>query len=139
VLVWLLWVEAAFMFVLATVLTVDLFTRQRQTEVAFPLAEIGLSVFVAVALVLMARGLQQERRWARSPAITLQLLGLPFAGRLIEFGGIRIALGVPMGLVLLTALVLLFATASGAEYARPDDGTADADRASEQPPGPDAE
>jgi hypothetical protein len=84
-----------------------------------------------VGLVLMARGLRRESRWARSPAITLQLVGLPFAGRLIQFGGIRIALGVPMGLVLLAALVLLFATASSAAYERPD-------HSSEQAAGPDA-
>jgi hypothetical protein len=131
VLVGLLLVEAAFMLVLAGVLAVDLATRQRQTEVAFPLAEVGLCLLVVVGLVLMARGLRRESRWARSPAITLQLVGLPFAGRLIQFGGIRIALGVPMGLVLLAALVLLFATASSAAYERPD-------HSSEQAAGPDA-
>lgn len=135
VLVWLLLVEAAFMLVLALVLVIKLFTAQRQTQLWVPLAEIGLSLFVVIALVLMARGLQQGRRWARSPAITLQLVGLPFAGRLIQFGGIRILLGVPMGVVLLTALVLLFATSSGAEYAP----KRDPDDASEQASGPDSE
>jgi hypothetical protein len=116
VLVLLLLAEAAFMVILATVLAVDLATRHRQTEIGFPLAEVGLCLLAGAGLVVMARGLRRDSRWARSPAITLQLVGLPLAGRLIEFGGIRIALGVPLGLVLLAALVLLFATSSPAAY-----------------------
>jgi hypothetical protein len=108
----LLLVEAAFVLVLAALQVVALFTDRRQTQLWVPLSEIALTLVAAIGLYLMARGLGRGRRWARSPAITLQLVGLPLCGRLIEYGGIRIALGVPLGLVVLATLVLLFATAS---------------------------
>jgi hypothetical protein len=131
VLVGLLELEAALMIALGAVLAVGLATARRQTEVGFTLAEIGLCLLAGVALAFMGRGLLAGRRWPRSPAITLQLVGLPFGGRLIEFGGWLLAL--PMLAVLLATLVLLFVTASE----RPADSERAAD--SEGRAGPDAE
>ncbi len=112
-LVRLLLVEAVLMAGLAVILVVALATSRRQTQVGFTLAEIGLCLLVAAGLALMARGLRDGRRWPRSPAITLQLVGLPISGRLFEFGGWW--LGLPMVVILLATLVLLFATASASE------------------------
>ncbi len=108
-LVRLLLLEAVLMGALGVVLVVALATARRQTQVGFTLAEIGLCLLVAAALALMARGVRDGRRWPRSPAITLQLVGLPISGRLFEFGGWW--LGLPMVVILLGTLVLLFATA----------------------------
>jgi hypothetical protein len=107
-LVRLLLLEAVLMAGLAVVLVIALATSRRSTEVGFTIAEIGLSLLVAAGLALMARGVWEGKRWPRSPAITLQLVGLPISGRLFEFGGWW--LGVPMVLILLATLVLLFAT-----------------------------
>jgi hypothetical protein len=108
-LVRLLLIEAVLMAALALVLVVALATSRRQSQVGFTFAEIGLCALVAAGLALMARGLRDGRRWPRSPAITLQLVGLPISGRLFEFGGWW--LGLPMVVLLLATLVLLFATA----------------------------
>ncbi len=108
VLVALVRIEAVLMLALGAVLTVALATARRQSQIGFTLAEIGGCVLVGVLLGLMARGLRAGRRWPRSPAILLQLLGLPSTGWSIRYGGW--GFGLPIAALLLSTLVLLFAT-----------------------------
>jgi hypothetical protein len=44
---------------------------------AFTYAEAAMVVALGVALLLLARAVAAERGWARSPAVTVQLLALP--------------------------------------------------------------
>jgi hypothetical protein len=126
VLVVLLLVEAAALAALGIGFLVALAVAHRQTQAWVALSEAGLCLLVGAMLALMARGLLGGRRWPRSPAITLQLVGLPISGRLVEFGGWGLAL--PMIAVLVVSLVLLFGTAP-----RPGSGSG-----SEQPTEPDS-
>jgi hypothetical protein len=67
------------------------------------LAVIGLAA--AVAVVLLARGVLQERRWARSPIVVLELICLPIAVTVIQND--KAFAGIPLGLSALAVLVLM--------------------------------
>ena len=67
------------------------------------LAVIGL--VGAVAVVVLARGVLQERRWARSPVLVLELICLPIAVTVIQND--KAFAGIPLGLSAVAVLVLL--------------------------------
>ena len=64
-------------------------------------------MLVAVGLLLVARGLLARRRWARSPALTWQIVLLPVSFGLVQSG--RWYVGVPLALTALLAVRGLFA------------------------------
>lgn len=53
---------------------------------ALSLVEAGLVVLLGVALLLLGRAVDRERGWARSPAVTVQLLALPAGVGLAQNG-----------------------------------------------------
>ncbi len=68
----------------------------------------GLTVLVLGALPLLAaRGLLKRRRWSRGPAVITQILALPVAWNLLHADGPLIPGGIVLGVVAVTALVLL--------------------------------
>lgn len=95
------------------------------------LATAGFFALLAAGVVVVGVGLLRGRRWARAPAIVVQVLLLPVAYTLLS-GGQRGALGVLAGLatgaVVIVSLVLLLSRAAKAWAAaldahwRPDDG-----------------
>jgi hypothetical protein len=76
------------------------------------LALIGLCA--AAALLTLARGLAQRRRWARSPTLVLELICLPVAYTVVQGG--RWYAGVPLGLSAIAVLALM---AASGQLARP--------------------
>jgi hypothetical protein len=71
-----------------------------------------LTLLAAVGLGLVARGLHGRRRWARAPAVVVNLLVLPVAFDLLRGG--RWYVGLPLLLGALGVLGLLFAPATDA-------------------------
>lgn len=71
-----------------------------------------LALVVAVGMALVARGLAAGRRWARAPALVVNLLVLPVAFDLVRGG--RWYVGLPLVLGALAVLTLLFAPATDA-------------------------
>ncbi len=71
------------------------------------LGSVVLFVVAGVGLLVVARGLLEGRRWARSPALTWQIVCLPVAYGLFQ-GGLWYA-GVPLGVSALVILRGLFA------------------------------
>ena len=71
-----------------------------------------LALVVAVGMALVARGLAAARRWARAPAVVVNLLVLPVAFDLVRGG--RWYVGLPLLLGALVVLVLLFAPSTDA-------------------------
>ncbi len=69
------------------------------------LLEAGLAVLAGVLLLLVARGLGEQRGWARSPAVVVQLLALPVGVGLVQ-GRIWVA-AVPVLLLAVSVLYLL--------------------------------
>lgn len=69
--------------------------------------EAGYFAVVAAGVVIVAVGLTRGRRWARSPAIVLQLLLLGVTWYMIG-PSMRPAYGLPLGVVTVSVLVLLF-------------------------------
>ena len=58
------------------------------------IASAGLFVLAGVGLLLVARSLLNGRRWARSPALTWQIICLPVAYGLFQSG--RWYIGLPL-------------------------------------------
>lgn len=71
-----------------------------------------LTLLAAVCLGLVAQGLHRRRRWARAPAMVVNLLVLPVAFDLLRGG--RWYVGVPLLAWALVVLALLFAPATDA-------------------------
>lgn len=71
------------------------------------LGSVALFVVTGVGLLVVARGLLDARRWARSPALTWQIVCLPVAYGLFQ-GGLWYA-GLPLGVSALVILRGLFA------------------------------
>lgn len=96
--------QAVGLLVASVVLAVEGFSPETADRVAAEiLALIGL---VGVgAVVFLARGVAQQRRWARSPVLVLELICLPIALTVIQDG--KAFAGVPLGLSALAVLVLL--------------------------------
>jgi hypothetical protein len=59
----------------------------------------------SLAVVALARGVMQERRWARSPIVVLELICLPIAVTVIQ--NHKAFAGIPLGLSALAVLVLM--------------------------------
>ncbi len=72
------------------------------------LLEAGLAVLVGVLVLLIARGLNEVRGWARSPAVVVQLLALPVGYGLVQ-GRVWLAAVPVLGLAL--GVLFLLATA----------------------------
>ena len=71
-----------------------------------------LALVTAVGLALVARALVAGRRWARAPALVVNLLVLPVSLDLVRGG--RWYVGGPLALYALVVLVLLFLPATDA-------------------------
>jgi hypothetical protein len=76
-------------------------------------AEVGglVVLLTGVALLLVARGLFQGRRWSRAPAVVTQIFCLPMAWGLVQAK--VYTLGIPMLTVALIVLALLLSSAVG--------------------------
>ena len=68
-----------------------------------------IALICGVGLLLVARGLAGARRWARSPALVIQLLAVPVAVGLLQGG--RWYVGLPLLLWAIAVTVLLFTPA----------------------------
>lgn len=71
-----------------------------------------LALLSGVGLLVVARGLQQGRRWARSPALVTDLILLPVGFGLLQGG--RWYVGVPLVAAAAMVVVLLFSRAVSA-------------------------
>jgi len=71
-----------------------------------------LALVVALGMAVVARGLAAARRWARAPAVVVNLLVLPVAFDLLRAG--RWYVGLPLLLGALGVLALLFAPSTDA-------------------------
>ncbi|MFY1678735.1 MULTISPECIES: hypothetical protein [unclassified Streptomyces] len=68
----------------------------------------GVTLIVLALLPLLAaRGLLARRGWSRGPAVITQLLALPVAYNLLQADSVAIPAGIVLGVVAVTALVLL--------------------------------
>lgn len=68
----------------------------------------GLLILVFAAIPLCAAyGLRMARRWSRGPALIMQLISLPLAWTMMGSGGPAIPAGIALGVLALTAAVLL--------------------------------
>lgn len=70
-------------------------------------AVVGLAAVGAIGLSLVVRGLARSRRWARSPAVLTQLIGLPIGINAIGHGGELV--GIALTMCALAGLFGLFA------------------------------
>ena len=98
----LLWVEAALVGVLAVLDALKLVTGHPEKP---GLAAVLVAMVAAVALLLalLGRWLARRRRWARGPAIVLQLMALPVAYFMVTGEG---SVATRVGGVLVAALAL---------------------------------
>jgi hypothetical protein len=76
------------------------------SDVVAALVSALLALLAGAGLLLVARGLLRRGRWARSPALVLNLIGVPVAVGLLQGG--RWYLGLPLLLWSVAVLVLLF-------------------------------
>ncbi|MGW0826511.1 hypothetical protein [Streptomyces sp. NPDC002845] len=68
----------------------------------------GVTLIVLALLPLLAaRGLFLRRSWSRGPAVITQILALPVAYNLLQADSMAIPGGIVLGVVAVTALVLL--------------------------------
>lgn len=68
----------------------------------------GVTLIVLALLPLLAaRGLVGRRGWSRGPAVITQIMALPVAYNLLQADSIAIPAGIVLGVVAVTALVLL--------------------------------
>ncbi|MDT0611667.1 hypothetical protein [Streptomyces lancefieldiae] len=68
----------------------------------------GITLIVLALLPLLAaRGLLARRGWSRGPAVITQILALPVAYNLLQADSVAIPAGIVLGVVAVTALVLL--------------------------------
>ncbi|MFI8948596.1 hypothetical protein ACIGO6_19035 [Streptomyces sp. NPDC053750] len=68
----------------------------------------GITLIVLALLPLLAaRGLLARRGWSRGPAVITQILALPVAYNLLHADSVAIPAGIVLGVVAVTALVLL--------------------------------
>ena len=105
--------EALTVIVVGGVFLSELGSSHHDTSTG-PLIFLGvLAIAVGVGLAAVARGLRFERRWARGPALTWQIVTLPIGARFVQFGLWWIA--VPVLGVALAALVLLISLAARPE------------------------
>ncbi|AQS67605.1 hypothetical protein [Streptomyces pactum] len=68
----------------------------------------GVTLIVLALLPLLAaRGLLGRRGWSRGPAVITQIMALPVAYNLLQADSVAIPGGIVLGVVAVTALVLL--------------------------------
>ncbi|MGC9499544.1 hypothetical protein [Streptomyces sp. WG7] len=68
----------------------------------------GVTLIVLALLPLLAaRGLIGRRGWSRGPAVVTQIMALPVAYNLLQADSVAIPAGIVLGVVAVTALVLL--------------------------------
>ncbi|WP_327697608.1 hypothetical protein [Streptomyces sp. NBC_00459] len=68
----------------------------------------GVTLIVLALLPLLAaRGLLGRRSWSRGPAVITQIMALPVAYNLVQADSMAIPGGIVLGVVAVTALVLL--------------------------------
>ncbi|MGW0768762.1 hypothetical protein [Streptomyces sp. NPDC002676] len=74
---------------------------------------LGITL-VALALLplLAARGLLLRRGWSRGPAVITQLMAMPVAYNLLKADSMAIPAGIALGVVSVTAFVLLISPAT---------------------------
>jgi hypothetical protein len=99
----ILWVEAVALVVLTVIEMFALFTLRAESRGWSVAMVVTLAVAAALAAAL-GRWLAHRRRWARSPAIVLQLMALPVAFFMLTGPG---AVAVKAGGVLLAAVALV--------------------------------
>jgi uncharacterized membrane protein (DUF2068 family) len=90
------------------------------TDATRALVSAGLSLLAGIGLLLVARGLWQCRRWARSPALVTNLILLPVGFGLLQGG--RWYAGVPLLVAAATVVVLLFSSSVNATLEESDPG-----------------
>lgn len=103
----LILVEAAVLTGFAVFYLVAVATGNESSSVVATLVSAALILATAAGLVLVARGLRAERRWARAPAVTWQIVQVPVGIGLVQSG--RWYLGLP---VVVMALVVVGAILS---------------------------
>jgi hypothetical protein len=81
----------------------------RAGDTALAVLALALQMVAAAALVLVARGLRNGRRWSRSPALLTQLFVIPISVGLLQGG--RWYVGVPLLVWGIVVIVLLFSPA----------------------------
>lgn len=84
---------------------------QSQLGLQAVLAETGYFAILGVALVAVGGGLVTSHRWARTPAIVMQLLLLPVVYSLIGPSQ-QLLLGIGCGIVVFAAFMLLISEPS---------------------------
>jgi hypothetical protein len=88
-------------------LTVYRLSGHRPFDTGDLLAVVAMAAIGAIGLGLVVRGLARARRWARSPAVLTQLIGLPIGINAIGHGGELV--GILLTVVTLVGLFGLFA------------------------------
>ena len=107
-------IEAIALAVAAIGLTVYQASGHRPQSVADSWGVVAMAAVGAVFLGLVVRALMRRRRWARSPAVLTQLIGLPIGIGLSGNGGA--AVGVPLVACTAVALVGLLAPATSRSF-----------------------
>ncbi len=96
--------QAVLLVVASVILAVEGFRAETVDRAgAEILAAIGVAS--AVAIALLARGVADARRWARSPVVVLELICLPIAWSVVQNG--KWYAGVPLGVSAIAVLVLM--------------------------------
>jgi hypothetical protein len=91
------------------------------TDVTRALVTAGLALLAGLGVLQVGRGLLQARRWARSPALVMDLILVPVSIGLLQSG--RWPVGVPLLAVAAVVVVLLFSSSvnSTLEQSDPDE------------------
>jgi hypothetical protein len=100
-------VEALALAGSAVGLTVYRLSGHRPFDTGDLLAVVAMAAIGAIGLGLVVRGLARARRWARSPAVLTQLIGLPIGINAIGHGGELV--GILLTVFTLVGLFGLFA------------------------------
>jgi hypothetical protein len=123
---WIVVVQGAAALVVAAVLVVRAIAGADEHPVN-GLGEAVLFVLVGGVVLAAGRGLVIGKRWGRGLGVFTQLLLL-----LVAVGSHRLAFGIPLGIVALTALILLFSPAA-VRWAAGGDHRGPASSASREP------
>jgi hypothetical protein len=107
-------VEAIALSLAAIGLTVYQASGHRPQSTADSWGVVAMAAAGAIGLGFVVRGLARRRRWARSPAVLTQLIGLPIGIGLSGNGGA--AVGVPLAVCTAVALVGLLAPATSRAF-----------------------
>jgi uncharacterized membrane protein (DUF2068 family) len=111
--------QGALLVGIAVFYVVELFVATA-TDTTRALVSAGLALLAGIGLVLVARGLWQGRRWARSPALVTNLILLPVAVGLLQGG--RWYAGIPLLVAAVAVVVLLFSSSVNATLEESDPG-----------------